>query len=977
MSSTKFSAFCERIMEAGWLLAAISVPLFFDIYSSRVFEPDKLTLLRSIALVVVAAWLAKLIETGSAGGQSGGGSILRRLQTANPFTIPVLLLMAIYIISTLASVAPFVSVWGSYQRLQGTYSTFSYIVIFSAMLHALKTRAQIERLLTVIAITSLPVAAYGWIQHLNRDPLPWGGDVTERIASSMGNSIFVGAYLIMVLPVTLARWINTVQQVLREPVRDAVSLTERATPNGRPGQPVGERPRLILVGCLLALLVFQFVAIYWTFSRGAWIGLLAGMFVFLFLLGVRRHSIRIWGGSLAAAVLGVVFLLVINLPNSPLTAFRSLPGVGRLGTILDTEQGTNKVRFLIWEGAINLISPHDPIGFGQYADSLNFLRPLIGYGPETMYVAYNRFYPPDLAHLEARNASPDRSHNETFDSLVITGLVGFVIYLTLFGSVFYYGFKWLGLGGERRDRYFFILCWVLGGATGAVIAIVVEGSPRLVGVALPVGLLFGLLAYLVAQTLYFKRKQAMPALSDDQIMLMALLGAIVAHFAEIHFGIAIAATRTYFWIYAALLVLIGYRMQQAVPAEAAAPMRQPANQPAGSASLMTMLGQSLVTTEQRVIARFAGFQPIVATVSGSTNGVYLARKRRRDKVATARAAGAVSAQARVSAPLAGGSNDVVIYGLLLGATLMIMIYNFISPSISNSANNIWIVGLFVFTTVVAALIVVAQIQAQSGLASRAMDWINRYLLIVIIALACMAVFAFIHLPRLTPRPNQNALDSIMAISDSITIFYLAFFTLLLVLATVLMRETQSPSVIFREPFLMLVYTVLAVVCAVGIVTTNINSVRADVFYKQGLNFDQTRQFDGSIRMYEEAISLAPDQDFYYLFYGRAFLEKARATADVNQRVQLLETSLRQLLRARELNPLNTDHSANLGRLYRTWAEITQDPVKRQDLLNRSIESYAEAIQLSPHNAQLFNEDGSVYAFMGQFDKALAKYQESL
>ena len=39
----------------------------------------------------------------------------------------------------------------------------------------------------------------------------------------------------------------------------------------------------------------------------------------------------------------------------------------------------------------------------------------------------NRFYPPDLAHVEARNASPDRSHNETFDSLAITGLLGFLL----------------------------------------------------------------------------------------------------------------------------------------------------------------------------------------------------------------------------------------------------------------------------------------------------------------------------------------------------------------------------------------------------------------------------------------------------------------------------------------------------------------------------------------------------------------------
>ena len=37
------------------------------------------------------------------------------------------------------------------------------------------------------------------------------------------------------------------------------------------------------------------------------------------------------------------------------------------------------------------------------------------------------------------------------------------------------------------------------------------------------------------------------------------LAAIVAHFVEIHFGIAIVATRTYFWFLSALLVVVGTR----------------------------------------------------------------------------------------------------------------------------------------------------------------------------------------------------------------------------------------------------------------------------------------------------------------------------------------------------------------------------------------------------------------------------------
>ena len=59
---TRVSVFCDKVIEAGWLAAVIVVPLFFNIYSQRVFEPDKLSLLRSIALVMSVAWLVRLIE---------------------------------------------------------------------------------------------------------------------------------------------------------------------------------------------------------------------------------------------------------------------------------------------------------------------------------------------------------------------------------------------------------------------------------------------------------------------------------------------------------------------------------------------------------------------------------------------------------------------------------------------------------------------------------------------------------------------------------------------------------------------------------------------------------------------------------------------------------------------------------------------------------------------------------------------------
>ncbi|UCC62821.1 MAG: O-antigen ligase family protein, partial [Anaerolineae bacterium] len=442
---TKIGLLCDRILEGAWLLAIVAVPVFFNIYSSRVYEPDKLTFLRSLSVFIAAVWLIRLIEQGWRWPSERDGSEGRGLGVLikdTPLALPTLLLVGVYILTTITSIVPGVSLWGSYQRLQGTYTTLSYIVIFAVMVQTLRTRAQVDRLVTVAILVSVPISFYGILQHYGLDPLPWVGDVTSRIASNMGNAIFVGAYLIMIAPLTWARAFDAFAALLLEEEGSAADVVRGAI--------------YVFIAAL------QMIAIYWSGSRGPQLGLLAGGLFFLLVLGfVRRWRWLVWG-TVGLGLAGVIFLVLLNVPSGPLEPLKTDRYVGRLGKVFETERGTGRVRVLIWQGAIDLILPHEPLQYPEGPkdeDPLNVLRPLIGYGPEAMWVAYNRFYPPELGQVEARNASPDRSHNETFDALVITGLVGFVVYMLLFASVFYYGFKWLGLIRSQRERNFFAALW--------------------------------------------------------------------------------------------------------------------------------------------------------------------------------------------------------------------------------------------------------------------------------------------------------------------------------------------------------------------------------------------------------------------------------------------------------------------------------------------------------------------------------------
>src|SRR5512143_313283 len=267
--SSRLSAFCDRVIEASWLAALILAPLFFNVYSSRVFEPDKISIVRSLALVMVGAWIIRWLEE-----RRRNDDRPDRVTWRTPLMLPTLLFVIIYVIASLLSVVPRVSIFGSYQRLQGLYSMLSYIVIFWMIVMNLRRRDQLDRFVTVVVMTSLPIAFYGLIQHAGKDPLPWGGDVESRVAANMGNPIFVAAYLIMAFFLTMGRLIESFRVILTE-AESRLSDILRAS--------------VYLFVAALQLIAFGFAD-----SRGPLLGWLPGMFIFglvgLLLLRVSLHS---------------------------------------------------------------------------------------------------------------------------------------------------------------------------------------------------------------------------------------------------------------------------------------------------------------------------------------------------------------------------------------------------------------------------------------------------------------------------------------------------------------------------------------------------------------------------------------------------------------------------------------------------------------------------------------------------------------
>ena len=199
------------------------------------------------------------------------------------------------------------------------------------------------------------------------------------------------------------------------------------------------------------------------------LALLAALALFLVPLFNRRGWRWLWLSVVTLALASAALLVLLNVPGTPLAGFKDVPYVGRLGQMLETEGGTGRVRVLIWEGVIDMLSPHEALDLSRWRQRhaeprahAHRLRPRNRCGwPTTASTCRN------WAAWKRANASPDRSHNETFDSLVITGVLGFLAYILLFTGLFYHALRWLGLIQRDSQRNLFVALGVWAGWPGA------------------------------------------------------------------------------------------------------------------------------------------------------------------------------------------------------------------------------------------------------------------------------------------------------------------------------------------------------------------------------------------------------------------------------------------------------------------------------------------------------------------------------
>src|SRR5829696_3174603 len=165
----------------------------------RSFVPPKFELLLVLSGLLLAVMLAAWLS---------GAKFIRV-----PMLIPAVAFLAISALSTALSEDAYLSLVGSEAYHTGLLSTAAGVLLFYAAARFLDSWTKVRFFLIVGVVTAALIAAYGISQRFGFDPLfdlsaVWPGSREVRIFSTIGNPIYLAAYLSLMMGCTATLYLE-------------------------------------------------------------------------------------------------------------------------------------------------------------------------------------------------------------------------------------------------------------------------------------------------------------------------------------------------------------------------------------------------------------------------------------------------------------------------------------------------------------------------------------------------------------------------------------------------------------------------------------------------------------------------------------------------------------------------------------------------------------------------------------------------
>lgn len=310
----------------------------------------------------------------------------------------------------LVSPSPGTALLGAWpQGEAGWLATASYIVAAFLTLQLADSSGRIRVLLRTVVLTAGVVAAYGVLQATGLDPLDWAIAWGEyRSFSTVGNPDMFGAYMVLVLPLSIG-----------------LALSE-TSPRWR--------------GLAGTAFVLVGTAVFTSLTRSAWVGALVGIAALVWLLWRLKPKL----GGYEAVLVGILAVSIAGFAVASLSHQDADSNVrervGGIGT------DTNSVaRWETWRAAGAAIAE----------------RPVVGWGPDGFQLAFESHRTRRFSELVDPSVSMTTAHNWIVQSATEMGVVGLGLLLSSFGFVAVASARWVRHGPpeQMKTRVLFAGAW--------------------------------------------------------------------------------------------------------------------------------------------------------------------------------------------------------------------------------------------------------------------------------------------------------------------------------------------------------------------------------------------------------------------------------------------------------------------------------------------------------------------------------------
>lgn len=336
------------------------------------FIVPKILLLRSIITVAAAAYALLLLINWQ-----------EYKPKLTPISVALLLFLLSFALSTFFGVDPYHSFWDNHERMLGLFTIIHYVAYFFICTCIFKNWTDWKWALRFFLLGGFIVMVIGLLQVGKPELLLNQG--SARVASTLGNAIYVGGYGLFLFFVSLVLFLKEKLPIWK--YVDAIAA------------------------------VVSLCGMYYSGTRGSMIGLVVGLgaltMVYAILLKDKPKIRSVLVAVMAAGVFAIGFLII----NKQSEFVQNIPMLGRLLNI-SFKSGTGTTRLIAWNIAVESWKAH----------------PIFGWGPNNFFYAFNQYYNPHSFLFGYGETWFDNAHNILLNTLTVQGLLGILSYLGIFAT---------------------------------------------------------------------------------------------------------------------------------------------------------------------------------------------------------------------------------------------------------------------------------------------------------------------------------------------------------------------------------------------------------------------------------------------------------------------------------------------------------------------------------------------------------------